>query len=326
LNANSVANINASLRRSNSSGLSDTGTPVANASRRSTTASAPGAADSRAGIPSPGNSSRPAAQNASSARSGYTPKPSRSLGVVPVKPTPASRQTILISAVAIAVLLTGGGLLFALSAQRPPSPARDPDTPPLTPSSQPAAVVLPEQVIPRATDPGAASTTQASSIATIHLQGPTVVYILDRNGCTAETFQRIVQTCLRSVESLSSSRLFQVIVWNGQQDLIFPATPGLATQANIAACRTAMADVYPGSGDPGLLMEKALAGNPNELVILSAVDLDELQAAAIRKAIEGKSLLLHGLAIGNDLTGEQLRPLVIATKGQFEKIDLADLK
>ena len=266
-------------------------------------------------------------------RGGFVLKPSASAApVTPSAPSAgAGRRTMVIVAASIALAsVVGVGAWLLLGRSNPVKLDEDtsqtlPSTNPVTPATNAPTGAEPPVIIP-AIGAGMGSIASSPAICDIALQGSTIVYVLDRSGCTQETFQRMANACVKSCESLSASRSFQVIVWNGHQEVLIPAAgPGPAIASNIEACRTALADTYSGISDISAIMAKAMAGKPNEIVIMSSVDLDEITATEIRKVIEGKTVILHGIAVGNDLVGDQLRLLATNTQGKFQRVDIATL-
>lgn len=228
-----------------------------------------------------------------------------------------SRTALIIGALVVAAII-GGLCFYALKGNATPQSA---------PDAEPA-VTSPHKTTPRVQNATPANPVQPApaAICGVTLQGQTVIYIVDRNGCTSDAFSKILKTCAKSIESLSSSRRFQIIVWNNALDLAFPSTdPTPASTPNADAAQKALADTNAGSSSIAAILQKALASNPEEVVILSAVDLDEQAARDIVAAIGQKPVKLHGIAIGSALNGDQLRTITKQFGGEFRQVDISRL-
>jgi len=166
-------------------------------------------------------------------------------------------------------------------------------------------------------------------LAGIPLKGAGIVYIVDRAGCTQQAFQQMLDACYGSIKSLGQGRKFALIIWNNYQDLAFPPLDlAVASVTNMDECRKVVVDTSAGSTDIGAILVRAIAGKPEDIVLVSAVDIDDPKAMAIRDALAKAqgTVRFHAIAIGADLTAQRLRPLVADFAGQFKQLDLAALK
>lgn len=303
LSPNMLAGLNTSSQRAASSADAASG----NGSARRTATST---ADSRTGLPSSSGAS-PSRTSTISKNANGVAKPSRAAAAVPeVSQHQGKSKALPLIGSAAAIIVIGTGAWFAFGGHRNGvKPAI-----PVTPDAVPAPVVVPTPA-------------PAPTIAAISLQGPSIVYVLDRNGCTQDVFKQILDLCFRSLETLSPARSFQIIVWNNYQELAFPATgPASATAANIAECRKALADTNAASSDISGIIGKAAAGNPQELVIISASEMEPQTVQDIRAALAGKSLIVHGIAVGTDVKGDELKNLATSMRGQFQRVVSAGLQ
>ena len=165
------------------------------------------------------------------------------------------------------------------------------------------------------------------SICGITLRGKVIVYIVDRAGCTSNGFQKMLAACYTSIESLTTSRKFQMIIWNNHRDLAYPADkPVIASATNLAACQKATSDTYAGASDLSAALRKALDSKDDEIILMSAVDLDDATGQDIRTALDQKSVKFHGIAVGLDLSGDTLKSLTNKFNGSYRKEDLSQLK
>jgi von Willebrand factor type A domain len=305
INADALDGLNAPPRRA--SGSSDSHIPSPSAARRATAiASAASEPDSAQAVLSPQVDSdiRPAATS----RPSFSARPS---GSASSAPQAKSKAPMLIGIAAAVVALGGTGIWLATR----PAPLSIP-----APQSHGPAT-------PTANPETAAAKQVAGSICNIPIQGSTVVYILDRSGCTEAAFQKMLAACYRSVESLSASRSFKVIVWNNAQPLAYPAAgTTVANSQNIDDAKKALTETSVGASDVAPVLAEALASNPDEIILISPQDIDAQTAGLIAKAIQGRTVALHGIAVGAGLTGTQLRDLAVATRGgQFQQIDISSI-
>lgn len=356
LSPNALAGINTPPKRSASpAGDSSAGTHAPSgsqagmASPKRAAAASPGS--SRAGTQAVAVAPEPPRQApaASPGKPHYVPKPSGAAAAVPQS---SGKKPLIIAAAAVGVLVCGGGLWFALSGDSKPAPKERPTEtspasetrPVVTPKAEPAPVPVPVAVGNPAPVPVAAPETDvvvvvdaptpanvgnAGSFGKISLAGTDIVYIVDRGGCTREAFERMLEATYGSVQTLGEGRKFALLVWNNTQDLAFPQGDLVAASAaNLAECRKAIDDTFAGNTDIGPLVARAMTAKATDIVLVSAVDLDDLTAMAIRDGLAkaGGTVRFHGVAVGTDLTAERLKPLVVDHGGSFMQVDGTTMK
>ncbi len=332
LSASELANINAA-RRTPSPADSSVG------QRSPASAATATVAPPRSnGKPAGDNASpRPATETQAAPRS-YVPRPSKSAAVpvTVVNNTTSKKPLVFGAGVAAGVVVLG--IIWLLI------PSSKPQTQTQTPTQTqppPTAVVIKPIPVERRETPVVAppvaktesppvvieikvrDTATPATICGLPIEGTAVVYILDRAGCTQSAFRQITDACLKSVESLGAKRKFQVAVWNNYKDLSFPET-GLAgaDAVGVDGARKAIVDTYAGSNDIASIITKAKSAGATDIVLISAVDLDDVHTQSIHDALAEQSIKFHGIAVGKDLTAERLRALAGKFSGGFKQIDL----
>lgn len=232
----------------------------------------------------------------------YMPRPSRSAAAAAPQPPRKSKVLLAAGICAGAILLSAIAAYAFFIGYAPETDAPKADS--ATAITNPAAAL-------------------GANVQGTPLTGGTIVYILDRSGVTQEAFGKIVSACLKSVESLGSSRTFQIMVWNGLQQLSYPADKPLeASGAQVAIARKAIVDTYAGSSDLAGHLVLAANNGATDVVVFSAVDADEHMATEIRQALTGKSVRLHSVAVGADLRGTWMRRLSEEFGGSFTQVPL----
>ena len=220
------------------------------------------------GIPSPGGSAagrRSSAGTATAVRPQFVPKPSSS--AAPVNTAQSSKMPVIAAAAAVGVLVCAGGIWWVVfSGKEAPEPAPqvvqtvpalEPKVwpaPPVdvapkpvatsepAPASAPVAVPVPAPVPATVPAPAAPVVASSGSICGISLEGESVIYIVDRAGCTVEGFGQILDACYASILSLGEQRKFGLAVWNDAQELAYPTGDlAMASAASVEECRTLMA-------------------------------------------------------------------------------------
>lgn len=325
LSPSAIANLSNSSSRAGepSPGSSDSGLNMSTESRR------PAAAVAQA---------RPAA-SASSAppkSSHYTPRPQitrpSAASAVPSNSTPHSSRAMMIG-VGAAVVVVGTVGWFLLRSG-PSTPADTPKPHPASTAPQHLAPPVPAtslSPVPAsaptpATTPAPIATTDAGPSAFgISLKGPRVVYILDRTGCPQDQFQKLLEGVYRSIGSLPETDSFQIVLWNSSPDLAYPAI-GLApaNSASIESARAALAGTTLGSSEISLILNRGLESQPNEVVLVSALDLDQLAAVTICSTVAARPVVIHTVAT-SALVGDGMATVARTTHGQFRQFDLATL-
>ena len=235
-----------------------------------------------------------------SAATSYVPRPSRSSGGAPNESRPARRRMLLVGGIALGVIsLATIASLYLFSGSETKTEA-----------TPPASLV----------DGSGGS---AGNVCGIPLTGGTVVYILDRSGVTQQAFGNMASACLSSVASLGDSRKFQILLWNGHRQMAFPSDKPLnASEKQVANARAAIVDTYAGVTDLSAHLAIAVAGGATDIVTLSAVDADEQVADEIRQSLRGKSIRLHAVGVGMDLSGMWMRRVTKELGGEFKQVPL----
>ncbi len=224
----------------------------------------------------------------------YVPTPSKVAQAAPAK----SKKPVLIASIAaVALLAVAGGItMLAMSGG--------------------GAAEQVEEIL----------SSDMPNIGGIPLEGKSVVYILDRSGVTQHTFEKMKEMCLNSVASLSSSRSFQIVVWNGHEPIAYPKS-GLkpANGSNLGEARSSITNIYAGASNLVDHLKSAQAAGAKEVVILSAVDPDAHLAQEIEQDLGPADFRLHAIAIGSDLDGRQMQSICQQFGGQFKKMPLSAL-
>ena len=133
----------------------------------------------------------------------------------------------------------------------------------------------------------------------------------------------MASACLSSVASLGDSRKFQILLWNGHRQMAFPSDKPLnASEKQVANARAAIVDTYAGVTDLSAHLAIAVAGGATDIVTLSAVDADEQVADEIRQSLRGKSIRLHAVGVGMDLSGMWMRRVTKELGGEFKQVPL----
>lgn len=262
----------------------------------------------------------------------FVPRPSQ---FEAAQETKASRGPLIFAAVSV-VALIGAGVFAYLRLKGPAEgtattqQTAEPQVV-VTPVTPAVVVVSPE--VPATTSPApvpaaASRPSGAASICGVTLAGNGVVYIVDRAGCTSEGFKQMIDAVFYSIESLTASRQFRVVVWNASQPTSFPPA-GLkrATMVSADECRKALGDTFSGSGSLASVLDQVLTPEVTDVVLLSTVEVDQATADEARAKLTGKSgIRFHGIAVGTDLLGDKLRQLTVDFGGQFRQRDISALE
>jgi hypothetical protein len=160
------------------------------------------------------------------------------------------------------------------------------------------------------------------------LQGPLVIYLLDRGSGTLDTFDLLRQAAFQSLATLGPNCRFQLIFWETDTLAVFPLEPQSATPKNIDALRPAVMDIYAaGQSRIAPALQKALAANPSQIVLAtgkSGLDNDFVQTVLdLRKA---SPVPIHTFALGPSASPEALQTLAEKTTGTFNILSIQELR
>jgi len=273
----------------------------------------------------------------------FVPKPSSAAAsAASAAANKSSNMPIILAAAAIGVMVCTGGLWWAVSggsskldqaavaAQAVPAPVAKaaPAIPVAVPKAAPEPTSAPAAAAAVPAPKPASAPSDSGALGGITFSGPGVVYIVDRSGCTPQAFRQMLDACYGSIQSLGQDRKFALIIWNNSQDLAFPQQNlAPASVTNLEECRKLAGDSPVGATDIGAILSKAVASKPDDIVLMSAADLDNPTATAIREQLaKTMGIRFHGIAVGTGMSAERLRPLVADYAGQFVRVDLVSLK
>ena len=158
----------------------------------------------------------------------------------------------------------------------------------------------------------------------VPLKGSTVVYVIDRGQGTAETFDGLRGSIMRSLSTLGPETKFQVIFWDTNDELLYPTSgPDRASPENIKQAGKVVADAIAfGASKIEKPLEKALAGKPGEICIATGkIGLDDAWADEVKKIVSGKGVKIHTFALGRSDSAAALKTIAATTGGTFREID-----
>lgn len=164
--------------------------------------------------------------------------------------------------------------------------------------------------------------------AGVTINGKRVIYLLDNGNSNDIFFDPLKAACYRSLDSLSSDRKFQVMLWDNKLDATEYPSDGMhnATATEIAACRKALADtVATGNSHLSGPLKKAVAEHPDAIVIATAKwDLDRDDRDALAEA-QGAGIKLYTFGLGAAPESGDLKLAASASGGQFKHLSAGDL-
>jgi hypothetical protein len=177
---------------------------------------------------------------------------------------------------------------------------------------------------------GNAEVVQAGpSFCGVTLDGPVVIYVLDRGNATRDVFDLLKEATYKSVQSLGAERKFQVLFWNNGSDEGFPSgLPAYARGDNISALRRAIEDTTAfGQSDFTPAMTKAIANKASVIVLATGkgLDLDSNFVDQVMDIRKGSPVKIHTFALG-DAESPMLKELAQRTGGEYKTVSAALLR
>jgi hypothetical protein len=159
---------------------------------------------------------------------------------------------------------------------------------------------------------------------------PSVVYVLDRGGATAEMLDTLKEATYRSLESLKPSQKFAVIFWSVGGECVMYPDSGLADARPRAVqeAKQQFAEVYAGSrADPEDAVKAAAALRPGAIVLVTAkaFELDESFVNLTRDSLAGANAKVHTVALGSD-DNTVLKKLSQSTGGEAKVVSKRELR
>jgi hypothetical protein len=158
----------------------------------------------------------------------------------------------------------------------------------------------------------------------------TVIYFIDRGDATVGDLPALRRLVIESIRSLPAGARFQVRYWtSGEDSPAFPAAPEPATARNIEQATLGMESMGRAARtqlQPALKL--ALAHSPAEVVIVTgkAASLDDSFAAEVKTLLQGRSIVVHAIALNTDASSASaLETISKGTGGVFTTIDSAAL-
>lgn len=275
---------------------------ITQASRRM--ASAEGSA---AGMPSPrradgnGKSATASPANGKQPKAPSTPAPTESAGSYEPRPSHAgtvavqehSNKPLILSIVAGVVVLIGIAVWIVMS---------------VGDQSGNAAAAVSDH-----------ATTSSPSI--IAPGGQRTVYMINRADCSEDSFARMMDLVRRSAQALTPQRQFQMVLWNAAVPTAFPVdSMADANDASIEESCQLIGLAHAGEQAIETVIPDVLSLSPSDLVLVSAVDLDERTAASLVQNLASQSIKVHGVIVGNDDSAERMQQVTAALAGEFQRL------
>lgn len=163
----------------------------------------------------------------------------------------------------------------------------------------------------------------------VTLDGPVVIYVLDRGNATRDVFDLLKEATYKSIQSLGTERKFQVVFWNNGTDESYPTgLPAYARGDNLSACRRAMEDTTAfGQSDVTSALTKAIANKASVIVLATGKGL-ELDSSFIDHVMDirkGSPAKIHTFALG-DAESPVLKELAQKTGGEYKTVSPALLR
>jgi len=218
----------------------------------------------------------------------------------PAATTSSNRVVVGIGAVMAVLVLLGAGLTYLLTRSNQKQRATAP-------------IAAAKEQTPR----------REANFAGVALNGPSVIYVMDRGQGTVSTFDAMREEMLSSAGSLGSQQKFGVVFWAVEKVQAWPAD-GLrpATEENLADCRSALAEVYCfGQSKIGPALEKALGQRPAEIVLATGkAGLDEQFVKEVLEARKDSAVRIHTFCFGAVGSPEALKTIAEKTGGQFRVV------
>ena len=163
---------------------------------------------------------------------------------------------------------------------------------------------------------------QSPNFMGLALKGPSVVYLLDHGAGTTDTYEAIKGGAALSLTSLGAQIKFQVLFWETTSIDVFPADLQYAKPETVDAAKKFIAGVYLGNASRiDKPLEKALAANPAEIVIVTGKDgLDEEWVKTVLGLRKSSQAKIHTICVGNVGSPEALKAVAEKTGGQYKQV------
>jgi hypothetical protein len=221
------------------------------------------------------------------------------------------RQWLPIAAGAAIALVAAAALVIWWLTARPAPPAPTAPQTPAAPSGTPEVV------------------SAGPSFCGVTLDGPVIVYVLDRGNATRDVFDLLKEATYKSIQSLGAERKFQVLFWNNGSDEGYPTgLPVYARGDNLSACRRAMEDTTAfGQSDVTPAMTKAIANKASVIVLATGkgLDLDSSFVEHVMEIRKNSPAKVHTFALGES-ESPVLKELAQKTGGEYKTVSAALLR
>jgi hypothetical protein len=162
----------------------------------------------------------------------------------------------------------------------------------------------------------------------VPLQGPVVIYLIDRGHGTSDTFDGLRGAVMRSLSTLTPEMKFQIIFWDTSDQLAYPsggAAPATPDNIRPAAKIVGNAIAF-GASTIEKPLQRALEAKPSEIVIATGkFGLDDSFAATVKSIVSGKGIKVHTFALGRSDSSAILKSISDATGGTFREIDMGTM-
>jgi hypothetical protein len=168
------------------------------------------------------------------------------------------------------------------------------------------------------------------SFCGVPIDATVVVYVIDNGSSSADVLDAIESALFKSIESLGPDRQFQILFWN-PDTATYPTAKqtAFAVKDNIDAARKRLQDVTAGgSTDPVSSLQRAMADNPGQIMLITAKagDLDDSLVDEVAK-IRGNSKTKIDCFAVNGVPGDKvLSKIASASGGVFVPVSEAQLK
>lgn len=163
----------------------------------------------------------------------------------------------------------------------------------------------------------------------IPLQGPSVIYLLDRGNGTSETFGAMKAGVYKSLQTLGGGTKFQVIFWMTDQPLEYPKDAmRYATGDNVEQARKVLDEAYAfGSSKIDGPLDKALRQDPAEIIIATGKGgLDDEFVKTVMDLRKNRTTKIHTFSLGRFGSPDALRKIATRTGGRFREVPDAELR
>jgi hypothetical protein len=152
----------------------------------------------------------------------------------------------------------------------------------------------------------------------------TIVYILDRGSGTQNVFSDLKALTIKSVQSLTADRKFQVLFWEVRGEVIaYPeSSTTVAGDVSVSELTRKLDDVGAfGSSTAVPALKQAAAAKPDAIILATGKgdDLDDDFVAAVTAALP-KGAKIYAFALGKDRPSKALQDLANKTGGTYRTL------